>query len=97
MTLAENRRDLERHAGDFRSRRGFTYTVLERGTQDVIGCVYIYPLPDSEYDARVLSWVRATHADLDVSLWRAVSEWVASEWPFEQVEYASRDLGEQPA
>ena len=98
MTLEENRADLERHADDFRHRRGFTYTVLARDTGDVVGCVYIYPLPeDSGYDARVLSWVRASHAELDVPLWRAVSDWVASEWPFEQVEYAPRDLREQVA
>src|ERR1700733_11380593 len=43
MSLAENLRDLERHAQDFAGRRGFTYTVLSTGTGDVIGCVYIYP------------------------------------------------------
>jgi RimJ/RimL family protein N-acetyltransferase len=90
LTLEENRRDLERHAEDFRRRAGFTYTVLERPSGDVVGCVYIYPLPDSDYDARVLSWVRATHADLDVALWRSVSDWVAAEWPFRRVEYAVR-------
>ena len=42
MTLDENRADLERHASDFESRTGFTYTVLSPGG-DVIGCVYIYP------------------------------------------------------
>ncbi len=30
MPLEENLRDLERHAEDFRLRRGFTYTVLDR-------------------------------------------------------------------
>ncbi|HEY3034254.1 MAG TPA: hypothetical protein VGJ54_06305 [Streptosporangiaceae bacterium] len=43
MSLAENLRDLERHARDFAERRGFTYTVLSTGTGEVIGCVYIYP------------------------------------------------------
>jgi hypothetical protein len=43
MTLEENRRDLERHADDFAARRGFTYTVLDPATREVIGCVYIYP------------------------------------------------------
>ena len=43
MSLAENLRDLERHAQDFAERRGFTYTVLSTGTGEVIGCVYIYP------------------------------------------------------
>jgi len=43
MSLAENLRDLERHAQDFAERRGFTYTVLSTSTGEVIGCVYIYP------------------------------------------------------
>ena len=90
MTLEENRHDLERHADDFRNRSGFTYTVLDRGTDDVIGCVYVYPLAESEYDARVLSWVRADRAELDATLWRRVSEWIDAEWPFERVEDASR-------
>ena len=30
MTLEENLGDLERHARDFESRTGFTYTVLDR-------------------------------------------------------------------
>ena len=64
MTLDENRGDLERHADDFRKRTGFTYTVLDRPTGDIVGCVYIYPVRDSEHDARVLSWVRASRADL---------------------------------
>jgi hypothetical protein len=56
----------------------------------VIGCVYIYPLHDGGDDARTLSWVRASHAELDVSLWRTVSDWLASEWPFGSVDYAPR-------
>ena len=44
MTLAENRGDLERHAADFAGRSGFTYTVRATGSDDIIGCVYIYPL-----------------------------------------------------
>jgi hypothetical protein len=90
MTLDENRVDLERHAGDFRNRTGFTYTVLDRASRHVIGCVYIYPPPDGDADARVRSWVRASHAALDVPLWRAVSDWLASDWPFGSVEYAPR-------
>ena len=90
MTRDENRADLQRHADDFRSRKGFTYTVLDPGGRDVIGCVYIYPLPDSANAASVLSWVRKSHAHLDNSLWRAVTEWLESDWPFATVEYARR-------
>lgn len=44
MTSDENRADLERHAEDFRTRKGFTYTVLDPASRDVIGCVYILSL-----------------------------------------------------
>jgi RimJ/RimL family protein N-acetyltransferase len=90
MTPDENRADLQRHADDFSNRRGFTYTVLDPASRDVIGCVYIYPVPDSDHDARALSWVRASHAELDAPLWLAVSDWLASKWPFGTVDYAPR-------
>ncbi|MDH3262163.1 MAG: N-acetyltransferase [Acidimicrobiia bacterium] len=89
MTLDENLTDLERHARDFVDRIGFTYTVLDAG-DDLIGCVYIYPSDDPEYDADVRSWVRASHADLDRVLWRTVTDWLAADWPFRAVRYASR-------
>src|SRR5688500_7483682 len=76
MTRDQNRADLQRHADDFRNRRGFTYTVLDPRDRDVIGCVYIYPLADSDHAASVLSWVRKSHAHLDSALWRAVTEWL---------------------
>ena len=90
MTRDENHADLQRHAGDFRTRKGFTYTVLDLASHEVIGCVYIYPLSDSDYDACALSWVRKSHAHLDTPLWRAVNEWLLTAWPFASVEYAPR-------
>ena len=90
MTADENRADLERHAEDFRSRTGFTYTVLDPESRDVIGCVYIYPARDTDCDAQARSWVRESHAHLDTPLWAAVSDWLASDWPFADVLYAPR-------
>jgi hypothetical protein len=98
MSLADNLRDLERHAQDFAERRGFTYTVLSTGDGDVIGCVYIYPLPgDSQQcssagrrHARVRSWVRADRAVLDPVLYRTVLAWLERGWPFRSIEYAPR-------
>ena len=90
MTRDENRADLQRHADDFRTRKGFTYTVLDPASRDVVGCVYIYPPRDSGKDACALSWVRESHAHLDTPLWHAVSEWLETDWPFASVEYAPR-------
>ncbi len=98
MTRAENLADVEKHARDFAERRGFTYTVRGASQGEVIGCVYIYPPgpPDAHSsdstapDASVRSWVTAAHASLDRSLWQVVTDWLRTEWPFEQVAYAAR-------
>ena len=89
-TLADNLQDLQSHADDFENRKGFTYTVLDPATGDVIGCVYIYPDKSEQHDVRVRSWVRASRPELDAQLWRAVTDWLAGEWPFKRVAYAER-------
>jgi hypothetical protein len=87
MTLDENRGDLERHARDFENRAGFTYTVLD-ADDDVVGCLYVYPSKDDVHDALVVSWVRASRADLDGDMRAAVAEWLTSgAWPFSRPLY----------
>jgi len=90
MSLDANRGDLEGHARDFVERTGFTFTVLRPGTDEVIGCLYIYPAKDGDHDAHVRSWVRADVAELDAPLHAAVSRWLAERWPFRRVIYADR-------
>lgn len=90
-SIEDNLRDLRRHADDLAGRRGFTYTVLDPDSGDVVGCVYIYPEEAGSRRASVQSWVRASRAELDVPLWRAVSAWLATDWPFEAVAYGARD------
>jgi hypothetical protein len=98
MSLADNLRDLQRHAQDFAERRGFTYTVLSAGTGEVAGCVYIYPprgeSPGAgragEWPAAVSSWVRTDSAALDPVLYRSVLAWLERYWPFRSIQYAPR-------
>ncbi len=89
MSLAENLADLERHAHDFATRKGFTYSIID--DDNVIGCLYIYPPRRRGSDAEVRSWVSAARAEMDVVVWRAVAEWLASAWPFDAPRYAARD------
>ena len=90
VSLDANRHDLKRHARDFAERTGFTFTVLLPGTEEVIGCLYIYPAKDGDGDAEVRSWVRADVTELDGALHAAVSRWLAGRWPFERAIYADR-------
>ncbi len=90
MTLEENLSDLRRHAEDFTRRVGFTFTVLDPGDSDVIGCVYIYPTASEDYDVTVHSWVRVDRASLDAPLADAVASWLATDWPWERVDRCGR-------
>jgi RimJ/RimL family protein N-acetyltransferase len=85
MSLAENLADLERHRAEFDERTAFAYTVLDPETDDVIGCVYVDPMPSSPDGVVVRSWVRATHAELDEPLRGTVVAWLEREWPVEPI------------
>jgi hypothetical protein len=85
MSLEQNLDDLERHARDFAERTGFTYSVLDG--DEVVGCVYVYPARDDAHDVHVRSWVRASRAELDLPLRRAVAAWLRQEWPYERPLY----------
>jgi RimJ/RimL family protein N-acetyltransferase len=84
MSQEQNLADLVRHAADFEAREGFTFTVLDPGTDEVIGCVYVYPTRSEDHDVQVRSWVRADVAELDEPVAEAVADWLAADWPWER-------------
>jgi hypothetical protein len=86
-SAGRNLADLQEHADEFERRVAFAYSVLDPDSEDVIGCVYIDP-GDSEGNASVRSWVRADVAELDVPLRKAVRDWLAESWPFNEIDYA---------
>ena len=57
---------------------------------EVIGCVYIYPSDEEEFDADVRSWITASRAEMDAIAWESLSTWLVEVWPFRSISYASR-------
>ncbi len=88
MTLEENLSDLNRHAKEFAERLAFAYSIIDGA--EVVGCLYIKRTDIEGHDAEVKSWVRASRAELDRVVWEAVSEWLATVWPFVSPYYAPR-------
>jgi hypothetical protein len=88
MDLGANLSDLEMHARHFVDREGFTYSILDG--DDVIGCVYIYPSKDPDYDAETRTWVTASRSELDTVVYRSLSDWISTSWPFKNPHYAPR-------
>lgn len=89
MSPDDNLKDLVRHREEFDARQAFAYSILDG--DEVIGCLYVNPVKGRAGEAQVVSWVRASRAELDRVVWRAVSDWLASAWPFARFTYASRD------
>ncbi|MFN6118019.1 MAG: N-acetyltransferase [Actinomycetes bacterium] len=97
MDAAANLGDLEMHWREFERGEAYAYSVLDPGSDDVIGCVYVDPdvtdrVDDGVPRAMVRSWVRATHADLDAELVEVVDTWLATAWPFAEVRWPGRDV-----
>jgi hypothetical protein len=85
MSLEDNLGSVCRHARHAAARVGFAYAVLEPGTGEVIGCVYLYPAQERAFDCELRSWVRADRAHLDAPLHEAMVAWLARDWPFRAV------------
>lgn len=92
MSLEENRRDLERHELEFRSRQAFAYTVLTPSRQRCIGCVYIVPTAAAAFDCAVYLWVKDSAYALDHELYTDVRHWLMRSWPFKNVAFPGRKI-----
>ena len=94
LTLEQNLIDLGWHQKEFQRRRSFAYTVVTLDETSVIGCVSIDPTRKRGYDAEVYLWAREAALDSppDTRLFEAVDEWLAAEWPFENVAFPGREI-----
>jgi len=94
LTLEQNLIDLGWHQKEFQRRSSFAYTVVTLDESKVIGCVYIDPTRKRGYDAEVYLWAReaAVGSPSDARLFEIVRDWLAAEWPFENVAFPGREI-----
>jgi len=94
LTFEQNLIDLGWHQKEFQMRSSFAYTVMSLDESRCLGCMYIYPSPNSDYDAMIALWVRQSEAEsgLDEHLFKSMKQWIADEWCFEKVAYPGREI-----
>ena len=94
LTLEQNLIDLGWHQKEFQTRRSFAFTVVSLAETTVMGCVYIEPTRKRGYDAEIYLWARQSELanGLEDRLHHAVKNWVAEEWPFENVAFPGRSV-----
>lgn len=84
MTLEENLENMDMHAREFDERTSFTWSILELDSDEVIGCVYLYPeKPPVPGRGRFRSWVSEAHAARDEQIRGELRDWFTTEWPLD--------------
>ncbi|RZA18512.1 MAG: twin-arginine translocation pathway signal protein [Proteobacteria bacterium] len=86
--------DMEAEQARFANRTSFAYAVLAPDGSRELGCVYVYPSTVDGYDAMVRMWVTKAEYDagFDAELYQWVTNWIATDWPFEKVAYPGRAI-----
>lgn len=93
LTLEEDYADLKWHEEEFNKRTSFAYTVLDSTESACLGCVYIFPSPNINYEAMVFLWtINNQNHELDQKLYQTVKGWLNSSWPFHSVAYPGREI-----
>ncbi|MCF8267374.1 MAG: hypothetical protein K9I69_04765 [Ignavibacteriales bacterium] len=94
LTLEQDLIDLGWHQKEFQNRSSFAYTVMSPDETICLGCVYIMPSSNPNYDARIILWSRKSqeHQGLDEYLFDKVRNWIEDEWPFKNAAYPGRSL-----
>lgn len=92
LTLEQDLIDLGWHQKEFQKRSSFAYTVMSLDETQCLGCMYIFPSLDEQYEADVISWVRKSEYQkgLDPILLKTVKNWIDKDWPFQKVRYPGR-------
>lgn len=94
LSLEQDLIDLGWHQKEFQKRSSFAYTMMNLDESQCLGCVYVLPSDNKQYDAIVILWVRKSELinGLDERLFSAVESWLAKEWPFKNVAYPGRKI-----
>lgn len=94
LTFEQDLIDLGWHQKEFQRRSSFTYTVMSLDESRCLGCVYIYPPTQGDFEAEVYLWVRQSEVGkgLDEVLFNTVKKWIEGKWPFAKVAYPGREI-----
>ena len=57
-----------------------------------LGCCYIYPSNNPEYDVQAFYWIRQENlsSGLENRLGKIFKRWLESDWPFKSIEFPGR-------
>jgi hypothetical protein len=91
LTLEQDLIDLGWHHKEFQRRSSFAFTVMKPDESLCLGCAYIYPSSNMNFEAEAYTWIRKSHAaELDQHLFETFKLWLQMSWPFKRVAFPGR-------
>ena len=94
LTLEENLIDLGWHQREFTLGHSFAYTVLSPESNKIIGCCYIYPSANPQYEVQVFYWIKENllKDGLESELGITIKSWLEECWPFKRFDFPGRNI-----
>ena len=92
LTIEENLIDLGWHQREFTLRHSFAYSVMSLREELCLGCCYIYPPINPNFDAQAYYWIRQEYLStgLERRLGLQLENWLKSDWPFLNFNFPQR-------
>jgi hypothetical protein len=92
LTLEDDLIDLGWHQKEFRRRSSFAYTMMSLDETRCLGCCYIYPPDNPQFDADAYYWTRQSTlaSGLEERLGQVFRDRLARAWPFRRVAFPGR-------
>lgn len=99
LTLAANTASLASDLQAFNQRTNFTYHLIERATDQVIGCVYISQTGASQYQAAMYYWLIPAYYNSTEhpAIRQGLQHWLKTAWPFQAVDFTLNGPLPEPA
>jgi len=90
MSKTEDLSNLGWHQTEFGLKTSFAYKVRNKPNNEYIGCVYIFPSNNQNYEVDVYTWVKESYKNFDKQLYKQIKEWMYNTWPFKKVLFPGR-------
>ena len=92
LSFEQDMIDLGWHHKEFQNRTSFAYTIMSPDESVCLGCTYIYPSTQQNYDAEAYCWVRKSNfTQLDEMLFETFRTWLQKAWPFSNIAFPGRE------
>lgn len=89
MTKEEDLANLGWHQTEFALKTSFAYKITAAKDNDYIGCAYIFPSNNPQFEVDAYLWVKNGYEPIKLKLIQLFKDWLKT-WPFTKVNFPAK-------